>query len=118
MRTTIELTDDQRAKLLALAATTTVIVHELYSGAARSSDRRLLDEFLPTLTILPLDARSARYAGAVDQSLRQKGRAINPGDNLIAGIRLAHDFALVTRNVSYFRRVPDLKVVTIEEPSR
>jgi predicted nucleic acid-binding protein len=54
----------------------------------------------------------------VDLSLRQKGRAINPGDNLIAGICLAHDFALVTRNVSHFRRVPDLKVVTIEELSR
>ena len=101
-----------------LAATTAVTVYELYSGAARSSDRRLLDEFLPTLTILPLDARSARYAGAVDLSLLQKGRAINPGDNLIAGICLAHDFALVTRNVSHFRRVPDLKVVTIEELSR
>ena len=73
MRTTIELTDDQRAKLLALAATTAVTVYELYSGAARSRGRRLLDEFLPTLTILPLDGRSVRYAGAVDRSLRQQG---------------------------------------------
>lgn len=73
MRTTIELTDDQRAKLLALAATTAVTVYKPYSGAARSSDRRLLDEFLPTLTILPLDGRSVRYAGAVDRSLRQQG---------------------------------------------
>ena len=49
--------------------------------------------------------------------LRSKGQAINPGDNLIAGICLAHDKVSVTRNVGHFRRVPDLKVVTLEEIS-
>ena len=44
-------------------------------------------------------------------------QAINLGDNLIAGICLAHDKVLVTRNVSHFRRVADLKVVTLEEIS-
>ena len=53
----------------------------------------------------------------MDLSLRQKGRAITPGDNLIAGICLAHDFALVTRKVSRFWRVADLKAVTLEELS-
>ncbi len=101
-----------------LAVTTAVTVYELYSGAARSSDRRDLEEFLATQIILPLDARSARQAGAVDLTLRSKGQPINPGDNLIAGICLAKGLALVTRNVSHFRRVPDLKVVTIEELSR
>jgi len=100
-----------------LASTTAVTVYELYSGAGRSRDRRGLDEFLATLTILPLDARSARYAGAVDLSLRSKGQAINPGDNLIAGICLAHDKVLVTRNISHFQRVADLKVVTLKEIS-
>ena len=103
---------------LDLAGTTAVTVYELYSGTARSSDRRGLDEFLATLIILPLDAHSARQAGAVDLSLRSRGRPIDPGDNLIAGICLANDLALVTRNVSHFRRVPDLKVVMMEELSR
>ncbi len=100
-----------------LAGTTAVTVYELYSGAGRSRDRRGLDEFLATLTIFPLDARSARHAGAVDLSLRSKGQAINPGDNLIAGICLAHDKVLVTRNISPFQRVADLKVVTLKEIS-
>lgn len=100
-----------------LAGTTAVTVYELYSGAGRSRDRRGLDEFLATLTILPLDARSARHAGALDLSLRSKGQAINPGDNLMAGICLAHDKVLVTRDISHFQRVADLKVVTLEEIS-
>ena len=101
-----------------LAGTTAVTVYELYSGAARASERRGLDEFLGTLTILPLDSHSARRAGAVDVSLRQMGQPINPGDNLIAGICLAHDLALFTRNVSHFQRVPTLKLVTLEDLSR
>jgi len=100
-----------------LAVTTAVTVYELYSGATRESIRRDLDEFLGTLVILPLDARAAWHAGAVDISLRRKGHPINPGDNLIAGICLAHDLALVTRNVSHFRRVAALKVVTPEDLS-
>ena len=102
---------------LNLAGTTAVTVYELYSGAVHSSHRRSLDGFLSALPIFPLDARSARYAGAVDQSLRQKGQPINPGDNLIAGICLAHNLALVTRNVGHFRRIANLKVITLEDLS-
>lgn len=102
---------------LEVAGTTAISVYELHSGATRSSHRRALEAFLSTLTILPLDARSAWHAGAVDLSLRQKGRPINPGDNLIAGICLARDLALITRNIGHFRRVAQLKLVTLEELS-
>ena len=101
-----------------LAGTTAVTVYELYSGAVRSRDRRHLEEFLSTLTIVSLDAQSARLAGAVALSLRQKGQPISPGDNLIAGICLAHDLALITRNISHFRRVAELKLITLGDLSR
>ena len=97
------------------AGTTAVTVYELYSGAASLRDRQLLDGFLSSLTIFPLDSRAARHAGAVDVALRQKGQPINPGDNLIAGICLAHNLALVTRNLRHFRRVPELKVLALED---
>lgn len=100
-----------------LAGTTAITAYELYAGAASSVDRRDLDEFLATLTVLPLDARSARHAGAVDVFLRRKGQRIKPGDNLIAGICLARDLVLVTGNVGHFRRVTDLKVVTLADLS-
>jgi hypothetical protein len=53
-------------------------------GAARSSDRRLLDEFLPTLTILPLMPGQRGTQEPWTCLHGRKGRAINPGDNLIA----------------------------------
>lgn len=102
---------------LEVAATTAITAYELYSGASRRSDRQRLDDFLETLIILPVDVRSARRAGAVDLSLRRQGQPINPGDNLIAGICLVRDLALVTRNVSHFRRIADLKVVTLADLS-
>jgi predicted nucleic acid-binding protein len=100
-----------------LAATTAITAYELYSGASRASDRRSLDDFLETLIILPVDVQSARRAGAVDLSLRRQDQPINPGDNLIAGICLVRNLALVTRNVSHFRRVAGLKVVTLADLS-
>ncbi len=102
---------------LEVAGTTAITVYELHSGATQSRHRRELDEFLSTFPVLPLDARSARRAGAVGQSLRQKGRPINPGDNLIAGICLAHNLALITGNISHFRRVAELKAITLEDLS-
>jgi predicted nucleic acid-binding protein len=100
-----------------LAATTAVTAYELYSDASRAGDRQRLDDFLRTLIILPVDVRSVRRAGAVDLSLRRQGQPINPGDNLIAGICLVRDLALVTRNVGHFCRVADLKVVTLADLS-
>jgi predicted nucleic acid-binding protein len=38
-------------------------------------------------------------------------------DSLIAGIAVAHDAALFTRNGKHFARVPDLQLVDIEEQS-
>jgi predicted nucleic acid-binding protein len=35
-------------------------------------------------------------------------------DSLIAGIALANDLPLLTRNRSHFERVPDLKLVDIQ----
>lgn len=102
---------------LEVAGTTAITVYELHSGAARTSHRQALDGFLSTLPIFPLDAQAARHAGAVDLSLRRKGQPINPGDNLIAGICLARNLALITRNIGHFRRVADLKVVPLEDLS-
>ncbi len=98
-----------------VAATTAVAVYELYSGAGRLRDHLGLNALLSSLTILPLDAHSARHAGAVDHSLRRQGHPINPGDTLIAGICLAHNLAIVSRNVRHFRRVTGLQVISLEE---
>ncbi|MBI2903120.1 MAG: type II toxin-antitoxin system VapC family toxin [Candidatus Methylomirabilis oxyfera] len=100
---------------LEVAATTAVTVYELYSGAGRAGDRRDLNTLLSSLTILPLDARSARYAGAVDHSLRRDGHPINPGDTLIAGICLANSLAIVSRNVRHFERVTGLRVISLQD---
>jgi tRNA(fMet)-specific endonuclease VapC len=67
------------------------------------------EELLRELPILPLDA----VAIAEFERIRQiKGlKKIGRGDLLIAGIALARQATLVSRNLRDFQRVPDLRVV-------
>ena len=60
--------------------------------------------------VLPLDYPSARQAGVLRGTLDGQGLDIGPYDLLIAGIAMANNLTVVTRNVREFSRVPHLKV--------
>ena len=62
------------------------------------------------LEVLPLDYPSAKAAGLLRSSLEGKGNLIGPYDLLIAGIALAHNLTVITRNTREFARVPGLRV--------
>jgi tRNA(fMet)-specific endonuclease VapC len=64
---------------------------------------------------LPLDAAAADRAAAVRRTLEKQGRSIGMGDSLIAGIVLAQQGALLTRNRSHFERVPGLLLSATED---
>jgi len=90
--------------------------HEFLLKAKDGQDllraQQLLDETeqsLEQVLILDVDAKSAEWFDRLrgQRALRKVGRA----DLLIAGIVLAHDATLVSRNLRDFRRVPGLKVV-------
>jgi tRNA(fMet)-specific endonuclease VapC len=58
----------------------------------------------------PFDDRAAEQYGFVRALLERQGRPIGDADLLIAGIALAADATVVTRNEREFRRVPGLRV--------
>jgi predicted nucleic acid-binding protein len=98
------------------AATTAVNVYEVAYGVHRamSDPARRMNDFerlLSNLDVLPLDQRSALRAAEISGSLDRGGDSIDPFDSLIAGIALESGAdALVTRNVSHFRRIRGLKI--------
>ena len=89
-----------------------VVVFELRYGAAIHPDpgrRRLLQEGVQTLLdqliaerVAPLDALASQRAALLAAARRANGRSIDLRDTLIAGIALAREAQLATRNLRHF----------------
>ena len=89
-------------------------VTEIEYGIAKSTRPDALKQFLATIQLLYVEqaftTEAARQAGQVRAALERQGQPIGAYDLLIAGIALAHNLTVVTRNVREFSRVPQLKV--------
>lgn len=89
-----------------------VVVFELRYGAALHPDasrRRKLEQNLDHLIadliqgrIAPLDGLAAEKAAVLAAQRKTQGRPVDLRDTLIAGIALAHEARLATRNVCHF----------------
>lgn len=108
VRARVDSTSDADMRLCAIN------LFELEFGFAKARDprpqRALLDQLVQRLGVLPLDSAGAEAAGRIKAYLQQAGTPIGPYDLLIAGIAMAHNLIVVTRNVNEFARVPGLRV--------
>jgi tRNA(fMet)-specific endonuclease VapC len=95
--------------------TTAITCFELLSGAGEGKRGDAIRALVSALPILPLDLQAATRAAEVRRDLEGAGQSIGMADSLIAGIALAHNMALFTRNRKHFERVPHLKLVDIRE---
>lgn len=93
--------------------TTAVTCFELLSGA-RGKLRHQTRELMATIPVLPLTRESASRAAGVCQELESKGRSIGTADSMIAGIALANDLPLLTRNRKHFEHIDGLALVPLE----
>jgi len=91
--------------------TTAVSCFELLSGARQGKRGDAIRKLVSALDVLPLDRASAERAAWLRRELERIGQTIGMGDSLIAGIALANDLPLFTRNRKHFDRVPHLKLV-------
>ncbi len=91
-----------------------IVVHELETGIAKSSQprkrRAQLDALLDVVQVLPFDREAAGRAARVRARLEAAGTPIGPLDVLIAGTALRHGATLVTSNSREFSRVPGLEL--------
>jgi tRNA(fMet)-specific endonuclease VapC len=77
--------------------TTSVTEYELLKHQTKLK-RQLAEDFLSELTVFPFDSMAAKEAAKLSIALRDTGRMINENDLLIAGIALANDEVLFTRD--------------------
>jgi tRNA(fMet)-specific endonuclease VapC len=93
-----------------------VVVAELRYGADHSARRRAnharIDVLIAEIEPLPFDVEAAASYGRVRSRLEASGTPIGPDDMLIAAHALSRGLTVVTDNLSEFRRVTGLKVVS------
>ena len=92
----------------------TITVGELFYGVERSSrraeNRRVVEEFIGNLRVLPFTIRGAAHFAQLRAELTRAGMACGPYDMLIAGHARSEDLTVVTNNVREFARIPGLQV--------
>lgn len=91
-----------------------IVLYELETGIAKSSDSKRRQQQLATLadamTIAPFGKAEARAAATLRATLEKAGSPIGPEDTLIAATALSQRATLVTHNTREFNRVPGLKL--------
>ena len=95
-------------------AISTINLFELEYGMGKSDNRIKMDSYVLSLcrryAVLDFDRAASVQAGAMRALLHTRGTPIGPYDVQIAGIALANNLTVVTRNMREFSRVPQLKV--------
>jgi tRNA(fMet)-specific endonuclease VapC len=93
--------------------TTIINAFELYYGANLSAKPEenisKINILLKSIGILEFDKYAALKAGDIQAKLKKSGRPVDPMDVLIAGIVVANNEEIVTRDIDHFKRIPGLR---------
>ena len=88
--------------------TTTITEYELLKHKTELK-RQVAEKFLSAIIVCPFDRASARKAALLFEKLSKAGKMINENDLLIAGISLANDEVLLTRDQK-FGNIDDVNI--------
>ena len=91
-------------------ATTAITAFELRSGAHTPRQKKAVETLLEAMTVLPFGPEEACIAAEVRQQVESEGQPIGMADYLIAGVCIATDGVLLTRNRKHFERIAGLKL--------
>jgi tRNA(fMet)-specific endonuclease VapC len=97
-------------------ATTAISRFELLAGVRSARQERAVRRLLGALRALPLDDAGADQAARIRRDLERKGQGIGMADSLMAGIVMAHDASLLTRNRQHFARIEGLTLADVVQP--
>jgi len=97
------------------AVLTAVSVFELYAGVEGSKRLKQIETLVQKLMVLPLNTIEAAMAGRIYTELKTRGKLIGTHDILIAGICIANDLPLYTKNIVHFSEIRDLRLLSARE---
>lgn len=82
----------------------------VFKATRPTSQQARLDLIKDRFEMLLFDEKAAVGAAKIRAQLELAGTPIGPIDTMIAGIALANNLTLVTRNMAEFERVENLKI--------
>ena len=97
------------------AALTAVSVFELYAGVEGPKRVRQIETLIQELIVLPLNAIEAAMAGRIYTQLKARGKLVGTHDILIAGICVANNRSLYTKNIDHFSQIKNLRLLSADE---
>jgi tRNA(fMet)-specific endonuclease VapC len=107
----------QLEKKKAILSSTAINAFELYYGAHKSKQStqtlQATKNLLDRLVLFPLTLRSAQKAGHIYAELELKGNPIGLRDTFIAAIALTRRCSIATKNITHFKKVKDLTLITL-----
>jgi predicted nucleic acid-binding protein len=86
-------------------------IHRCDSDARRQRRDSFLEAQTKIYPVIAFGTSEALVHARINATLQGLGLAIGAYDSIIAATALAHDWSVVTLNLSEFQRVPGLKVV-------
>lgn len=95
--------------------TTPVSLSELFHGAFKSKKQEKIEKverIMTGINLLEYDSFASKKSGEIMALLDERGEKIGDKDTLIAGIALRHGEKIITRNISHFRKIPELELET------
>ena len=96
-----------------------IVQAELLVGAEKSANpeksRLAIERLLLEYEVLPFDSRCAAIYAQIRADLEKRGEKIGANDYIVAATALAHDATLVTNNVREFKRIPNLRLMSLSE---
>lgn len=97
-------------RLFVSTATVAEIKTWLYRSRTPRRFAAMFADFLADATAIPIDMEIADVAGQIGARLRDKGRALDFGDLLIAATALVNDHTVATHNTRDFNDIPGLRI--------
>ncbi|MHB8381454.1 MAG: PIN domain-containing protein [Candidatus Binataceae bacterium] len=92
------------------------LLHGLWravSTAQRIRRRNFIEAVLARLPVVPFDLLVARVHAELTATLLARGSRVGAHDAMIAATALAHSFAVITRDLRSFPKIPGLKTIRV-----
>ncbi|MFZ5634594.1 MAG: type II toxin-antitoxin system VapC family toxin [Bacillota bacterium] len=88
-----------------MACTSVIVYHELLTGASTDKARKIIEDLIASLEVIPVDQNVAAEAASTRRNWRKEGKTLSMADTLIGATAKLQGCAVLTCNIKDFPAV-------------